>query len=235
MALFRLMPTASRTPSRKSPLKPKSHWAVTGLYFYDRKVIDFAKSIRPSARGELEITDVNRLYLEAGEDAGRADGPGLSPGLIPERMTPCMDAALYVRILEQRQGFKIACPEEIAWRMGYISTEQLREIAEPLVKSGYGEYLLNLLRDLRHRFVTTPALGMSMKIIETDIPDLKIIEPRVFSDDRGYFLETWNAQGFNQAGLNWTFVQDNQSKSHRNVFGACIIKSSRPRRNWSGW
>ena len=130
----------------EKPLKPKSHWAVTGLYFYDHRVVDYAKSIRPSGRGELEITDVNRLYLEAGNMQVEMMGRGFA-WLDTGTHASLMDAALYVRILEQRQGFKIACPEEIAWRMGNISTEQLRQIAEPLVKSGYGDYLLNLLRD----------------------------------------------------------------------------------------
>jgi len=130
----------------EKPTKPKSNWAVTGLYFYDRKVVDFAKSIQPSARGELEITDVNRLYLEAGEMQVERMGRGFA-WLDTGTHASLLDAGMYVRILEQRQGFKIACPEEIAWRMRYISTDQLRTIAEPLVKSGYGDYLLNLLRD----------------------------------------------------------------------------------------
>src|SRR6185503_2929449 len=130
----------------EKPKNPKSHWAVTGLYFYDQRVVEFAKSLKPSARGELEITDINRLYLEAGD----IDVEFMSRGfawLDTGTHGSLIDAALYVRVLEERQGLKIACPEEVAWRMGYISETELRRAAEPLIKSGYGEYLLNLLRD----------------------------------------------------------------------------------------
>ena len=130
----------------EKPKAPKSHWAVTGLYFYDQRVVEFAKSLKPSARGELEITDINRLYLEASD----IDVEFMSRGfawLDTGTHGSLIDAALYVRVLEERQGLKIACPEEVAWRMGYISETELRRAAEPLRKSGYGEYLLNLLRD----------------------------------------------------------------------------------------
>jgi glucose-1-phosphate thymidylyltransferase len=130
----------------EKPSQPKSHWAVTGLYFYDHRVVDFAKAIQPSARGELEITDINRLYLEAGDMDVELMGRGFA-WLDTGTHGSLIEAALYVRVLEERQGLKIACPEEVAWRMGYISAEDLRRTAEPLLKSGYGEYLLNLLKE----------------------------------------------------------------------------------------
>jgi len=128
----------------EKPAHPKSNYAVTGLYFYDETVVDRARDLRPSARGELEITDLNRLYLDEGAMSVEILGRGFA-WLDTGTHASLLDAATYVRITEERQGLKIACPEEIAWRQGFIDADRLRTIAEPLRKSGYGEYLLKLL------------------------------------------------------------------------------------------
>lgn len=128
----------------EKPKVPKSNYAVTGLYFYDETAPDRARDLKPSARGELEITDLNKLYLDKSAMAVEIMGRGFV-WLDTGTHASLLDAATYVRITEERQGLKIACPEEIAWRQGFISTDRLREIAEPLRKSGYGEYLLKLL------------------------------------------------------------------------------------------
>ncbi|MEE4206991.1 MAG: glucose-1-phosphate thymidylyltransferase RfbA [Erythrobacter sp.] len=130
----------------EKPAEPKSNYAVTGLYFYDDTVVDRARDLRPSKRGELEITDLNRLYLEDGAMAVELMGRGFA-WLDTGTHGSLLDAATYVRITEERQGFKIACPEEIAWRQGFIDDARLEEIAQPLCKSGYGEYLMQLLRE----------------------------------------------------------------------------------------
>ena len=129
----------------EKPTNPKSNYAVTGLYFYDEQAVELARAIKPSPRGELEITDLNRMYLEAGTLNVELMGRGFA-WLDTGTHASLLDAALYVRIVEERQGLKICCPEEIAWRLGYIGDADLERIAEPLRKSGYGEYLLTQLR-----------------------------------------------------------------------------------------
>ncbi|MGF7172182.1 glucose-1-phosphate thymidylyltransferase [Sphingobium xanthum] len=128
----------------EKPAQPKSHYAVTGLYFYDGKAVERAANLAPSPRGELEITDLNRVYLEAGELNVELMGRGYA-WLDTGTHGSLIDAANYVRITEERQGLKICCPEELCWRMGFIDDAQLLRVAEPLRKSGYGEYLLQLL------------------------------------------------------------------------------------------
>ena len=129
----------------EKPKKPKSNYAVVGLYYYDNSVVDIAKSIKPSARGELEITDVNKVYLQRGHLRVQLMGRGYA-WLDTGTHDSLVDATQFVKTIEERQGLKISCIEEIAYRMGYIDGEQLSKIAHPLKKSGYGEYLLNILK-----------------------------------------------------------------------------------------
>lgn len=130
----------------EKPVAPKSRYAVTGLYFYDGQVVEVAETLTPSARGELEITDVNRHYLKQGQLFVEVMSRGMA-WLDTGTHDSLLDAALFIHTIEKRQGLKIACPEEIAYRMGYISAEDLEHLAMPLQKSGYGDYLLALLHE----------------------------------------------------------------------------------------
>jgi glucose-1-phosphate thymidylyltransferase len=131
---------------QEKPAQPRSRYAVTGLYFYDEEVVRLARSLKPSVRGELEISDLNRLYLERGRLTVEVMGRGMA-WLDTGTHDSMLDAATFIQTLEKRQGLKIACPEEVACRSGYITHDQLRALAQPLLKSGYGQYLLRILEE----------------------------------------------------------------------------------------
>jgi glucose-1-phosphate thymidylyltransferase len=130
----------------EKPKSPRSHYAVTGIYFYDTNVVEYAASLKPSSRGELEITDLNRLYLEAGTLQVQIMSRGMA-WLDTGTHQSLFDAGLFVQAIQRRQGLMVACPEEIAYRLGYISSEQVQKLAHPISKSGYGEYLLAMCKE----------------------------------------------------------------------------------------
>ncbi|MBE0621238.1 MAG: glucose-1-phosphate thymidylyltransferase, partial [Burkholderiales bacterium] len=130
----------------EKPKQPKSRYAVTGLYFYDEQVVEFARELKPSTRGELEITDLNRRYLEQGKLNVEVMGRGTA-WLDTGTHESLLDASTFIQIIEKRQGLKIACVEEIAYRLGYVDAAQLEHLAAPMRNNGYGQYLLGVLRD----------------------------------------------------------------------------------------
>ena len=210
----------------EKPTQPKSRYAVTGLYFYDNRVLDIARDSKPSARGELEITDVNRAYLARGELACEVMGRGMA-WLDTGTHESLLEASQYIETIERRQGLKIACPEEIAYRLGYIDAAALEQLGQALAKNGYGQYLLGLLRD-----PASADRARTMRITPTALPDVLLIEPRVFGDERGFFFESWNRRAFAAAGIDVDFVQDNHSRSRRACCADCTTRSSTRRASW---
>ncbi|MFM7087727.1 MAG: glucose-1-phosphate thymidylyltransferase RfbA [Cyanobium sp.] len=147
----------------EKPKQPRSRYAITGLYFYDGSVVERARQVRPSARGELEITDLNRLYLEEGHLRVELMGRGMA-WLDTGTPDSLHAAASYIRTLEHRQGLKVGCPEEVAWRMGWIDDQQLERLAQPLRKSGYGSYLLQLPGDPRPATIATTTSATTVAV-----------------------------------------------------------------------
>ena len=200
----------------EKPAEPKSNYAVVGLYFYPNKVVDVAKHIKPSARGELEITTVNQEFLKGGELKVQTLGRGFA-WLDTGTHDSLAEASNYIETIEKRQGLKVACLEGIALRKGWITPVRMREIARPMIKNQYGQYLMRIADEYEKNGPQNIDEFEQMNVIQTDIPGVVIIEPKIFGDERGYFFESWSQKEFDEKVRAIKFVQDNESKSHYGV------------------
>ena len=197
----------------EKPENPKSSYAQTGLYFYDNSVVEIAKRLPRSKRGELEITDLNVEYLKKNQLKVKTLDRGVA-WLDTGTAESLLEASNFIETVQHRQGIEIGCIEEVSYQNGFITLAQLEKLAQNLNKTEYGEYLIDFVeREKKKNVVVKP----TAKFTKTEIPDVIIFEPAVFADSRGYFMETYNEKLLTDNGITNKFVQDNQSKSTKGV------------------